>query len=85
MCPARFSRLGFKSYDQGRERFQGTKKHGVWLDEECPASVYDECLVRLMTTNGLMLCTFTPLKGLSEVALRFLPDLAPILETKYLQ
>ncbi len=74
------STLGFKAYDQGREKFQGTKKHVVWLDEEPPAAVYDECMVRLMTTNGLMLCTFTPLKGLSEVALRFLPDLAPILD-----
>ena len=26
---------------------------------EPPADVYDECLLRLMTTNGLMLCTFT--------------------------
>jgi hypothetical protein len=34
---------------------------------------YDECLMRLMTTIGLMLCTFTPLKGLSEIALRYLP------------
>lgn len=71
------STLGFKSYDQGRRKFQGTKKHGVWLDEEPPADVYDECLLRLMTTNGIMLATFTPLEGLSEVALRFLPHMAP--------
>lgn len=71
------SRLGFKSFDQGREKFQGTKKHCIWLDEEPPASVYDECMIRLMTLNGLMLCTFTPLKGLSEIALRYLPHLAP--------
>ena len=49
----------------------------IWLDEEPPADVYDECLLRLMTTNGLMLCTFTPLLGLSDVAMRFLPELAP--------
>lgn len=69
--------LGFKSYDQGRKKFQGTAKHVVWLDEEPPEDVYDECLVRLMTTNGLMICTFTPLLGLSKVALRFLPGMAP--------
>ena len=63
------STLGFKAFEQGREKFQGTAKHGIWIDEESPADVYDECLVRLMTTNGLMLCTFTPLKGLSEIAL----------------
>lgn len=71
------SRIGFKSYDQGRKKFQGTKKHGIWDDEEPPADVYDEQMLRLMTTNGMMLCTFTPLMGLSEIALRFLPNLRP--------
>ena len=71
------SLLGFKSYDQRRQSFQGTGKHVIWLDEEPPMDVYSECLLRLMTTNGLMLCTFTPLLGLSDVALMFLPGLAP--------
>jgi phage terminase large subunit-like protein len=71
------SLLGFKSYDQGRRKFQGTAKHVVWLDEEPSSDVYDECLLRLMTTNGLMIATFTPLLGLSDVAMRFLPELAP--------
>ena len=70
------SLLGFKSYDQGRRKFQGTAKHAVWLDEEPPADVYDECMLRLMTTDGLMLCTFTPLNGLTEIVRRFLPHLA---------
>ena len=70
------SLLGFKSYDQGRRKFQGTVKHVVWLDEEPPADVYDECMLRLMTTDGLMLCTFTPLDGLTEIVLRFMPQLA---------
>jgi len=69
--------LGFKSFDQGRKKFQGTSKDLIWLDEEPPADVYDECMMRLMTTNGLMLCTFTPLEGLTEIALRYLPHLAP--------
>lgn len=69
--------IGFKSYDQGRKKFQGTKKHVIWLDEEPEAPIYDECMLRLMTTNGLMLCTFTPLQGLTEIALRYLPELMP--------
>jgi len=68
------SLLGFKSYDQGRRKFHGTAKHVVWLDEEPPADVYDECMLRLMTTNGVMLCTFTPLEGMTEIARRFLPQ-----------
>ena len=72
----------FKSYDQGRKTFQGTKKDLIWLDEEPEIAVYEEAMLRLTATdagadNGLMLCTFTPLLGLSRVALKFLPELAP--------
>jgi phage terminase large subunit-like protein len=73
------STLSFKSFDQGREKFQGTKKDGIQLDEEPPASVYFEALTRLSATepgqeDGLMLCTFTPLSGMSAVVLMFLND-----------
>jgi phage terminase large subunit-like protein len=69
-----WSRLGLKSYEQGRKAFQGTRKHGIWLDEQPPADVYDECKIRTMTTGGLVLLTFTPLEGLTEVVLAFLPE-----------
>lgn len=68
--------LQFRSYDQGRKAFQGTERDVVWLDEEPPKDVYDECLIRTMTTNGIILATFTPLNGLSEVAMSFLPELS---------
>lgn len=71
------STVGFKSYDQGRKKFQGTAKHGIWLDEEPPEDVYSECMARLMTTSGMMLCTFTPLEGLSNVVLKYMPEMAP--------
>lgn len=68
------SRLGFKSYDQGREAFQGTEKHVVWLDEEANEGVRSECIIRLMTTNGLLMETFTPLRGLTPIVLTYLGD-----------
>jgi phage terminase large subunit-like protein len=76
------SSLSFKSYDQGREKFQGTKKHGISLDEEPDMGVYTECLTRLMATtpgdqDGIMLCTFTPLKGMSAVVLSFMNEPSP--------
>lgn len=71
------SLVGFKSYDQGRKKFQGTAKHVCWCDEEPPADVYDEMMLRLMTTDGIMIGTFTPLMGLSEIVLRYLPEMAP--------
>lgn len=73
------SYLSFKSYDQGREKFQGTKKDFIALDEEPPQDVYTECLTRLTATipgeeNGSMICTFTPLSGMSAVVLQFLNE-----------
>lgn len=73
----RNSILRFRSYDQGRTAFEGEEYEVVWLDEEPPKDIYDECLIRTMTTGGMVLCTFTPLLGLTDVALSFLPDLAP--------
>jgi phage terminase large subunit-like protein len=60
-----------KSYDQGRIAFQGTEQHTIWLDEECPMDVYMECLIRTMTTSGIVYLTFTPLKGITDVVQLF--------------
>lgn len=68
------STIGLKSYDQRRESFQGTSKDVIWLDEECPEDIYAECLLRTMTTDGLLMLTFTPLMGLTPLVLSFLPD-----------
>lgn len=61
------SLIGFKSYDQGRKKFQGTAKHVIWEDEEPPEDVHSECVLRLMTVNGILMLTFTPLLGNSTV------------------
>ena len=73
----RWSRLGLKSYQQGRGSFEGTAQHAIWLDEEPPLDVYGECLIRTATTGGLVMLTFTPLEGMSEVVLQFLPGSDP--------
>jgi phage terminase large subunit-like protein len=57
------SRLSMMSYEQGCEAFYGRTMDLVWQDEEPPQEVYTECLVRLMTTNGIMYVTCTPLNG----------------------
>ncbi len=70
----------FRSYDQGRRAFQGVPlSGGVWMDEEPPEAeipkredgsgasgdIYSECLTRTAATNGMLLWTFTPLRGLT--------------------
>jgi phage terminase large subunit-like protein len=69
----KWSRLGLKSYEQGRGSFEGTAQHVIWVDEECPLDVYGECLIRTATTNGIIVLTFTPLAGLSETVMQFMP------------
>ena len=66
------SRVVIRSYDQGREAFQGDEHDVIWLDEEPPMAVYVECLLRTMTTNGIVMLTFTPLLGWSDVVKAFL-------------
>ena len=61
------SRICFKSADQGREKFQGASLDFVWFDEEPPADVYSECLMRVLDKKGDIFGTMTPLKGLSWV------------------
>jgi phage terminase large subunit-like protein len=66
------SKLGFKTYEQGRRSFEGEAKDFVWCDEEPPMDIYTEILYRLLTTKGLAWTTFTPLLGMSEVVMSFL-------------
>ena len=72
------SELVFKSYEQGRESFQGTKKQVIWLDEEpSDYGIFSECLTRTSGEEGkagIIFCTFTPLFGLSDVVMSFLPE-----------
>lgn len=69
--------LQFKSQDQGRDAFEGTSQHVVWPDEEVDESVYAECLTRTATVRGIVYITATPLEGLTELILQFLPHLRP--------
>ncbi len=59
--------IGFKSYDQGRRKFQGTSQHLIWFDEEPPEDIRDECRMRLMDVKGIEIGTMTPLSGLTHI------------------
>lgn len=61
------SYIGFKSCEEGRDKFQGASLDFVWFDEEPPKDVYDECKMRVLDKKGEIFGTMTPLKGLSFV------------------
>ena len=68
-----YSWLGFKSYDQGRRTFQGTAKNVILLDEEPrDDGIVSECVVRTMTTGGIVMITATPLLGLTPLVQSFM-------------
>lgn len=71
------SNIALKSYDQQVESFYGTGKDLVWLDEEAEHQIYVECLTRTLSTvygepNGIVLFTFTPLWGITDVVRDFM-------------
>jgi len=67
-----FSTVVFKSYDQGRKKFQGDTIDIFWPDEEPPEDIYFEGMTRTNATGGIVMMTFTPLLGMSSVVKRFL-------------
>ena len=73
------SRLKFKTYDQGRERWQATTLDWVWFDEEPDEDIYEEGRTRTNATGGITWITFTPLRGMSKVVQRFMRSDDPAL------
>jgi phage terminase large subunit-like protein len=69
--------IGIKSYQRGRESFQGETLNYVHFDEEPPADIYTEGLTRTNISQGPVWVTFTPLLGMSETVRRFLLEPSP--------
>jgi phage terminase large subunit-like protein len=68
------STIQLKSYEKGREKWQGETLDFVWFDEEPPEDIYTEGLTRTNATGGITFITFTPLLGITGVVKRFYPS-----------
>jgi phage terminase large subunit-like protein len=65
------STLGFKSYDQGRTKWQADTLDFVWFASRiCIASG----LRAPMRRGSMVYLTFTPLKGISDVVHNFISE-----------
>ena len=66
--------LTFKSYEEGRASFEAEAVDFIWLDEEkgMTKGIYNECKMRILTCNGRILSTFTPIEGMTEVVISLL-------------
>lgn len=57
----------FMSQDQDLDKFAGTSRHFVHFDEECPKVIFDECLMRLIDTDGDWWISETPVSGMEWI------------------
>jgi len=68
------AQIQFKTYEMGREAYQGTPVDVNWLDEDISKTddaIYGECLARKVTTRGIIICSLSPLLGMSPLRKRF--------------
>lgn len=73
------SSVSVRSFEMGREKFQAATLDLLIFDEEPPSEIYSECIQRTRGVAGVkepgrVMMMFTPLKGLSDVVLRYLPN-----------
>ena len=68
-----------KTYEQGWRKWQGTAPHIIWMDEEpddneAQGKIYSEARTRIITSNGIIMVTFTPLLGNTALVTRYTED-----------
>ena len=65
------SYLLFANYTQEVRQMQGFKLNLAVFDEQPPDDFFSEIVTRTATTQGIVLCSFTPLKGLNGLVSKF--------------
>lgn len=66
------STIDVKTHQQEIDSFAGVPLHWVWLDEECPSAIFNECRLRLIDYNGVWFMTMTPVEGQDWIFERFI-------------
>ena len=65
------SYLLFANYTQEVRQMQGFKLNIAVFDEQPPDEFFSEIVTRTATTQGMVMCSFTPLKGLNGLVSKF--------------
>ena len=76
------SEILFRAYSQGREAAQGFQADLIMIDEQPKDDFWSEALVRTAATDGQVVCSFTPLLGLTGLV-EELMELKPIKDSPY--
>lgn len=72
-----WSYIGLKSYEMEAEGFYGESIDLGWPDEEPNQAIYSQFLTRILDKEGLLLLTFTPEMGVTQVVSAFQNDIKP--------
>jgi len=65
------SKLFFSNYTQQVRHLQGFELDLVVLDEQPPDEIFSELVTRTAQRSGQVMCSFTPLKGMSGLVRKF--------------
>lgn len=69
-----YSRVFFRAYEQGAKKHQGFHIHVGWMDEEPPRDIKSQYKRATLNTRGILLTTFTPESGMTEVCNEYIND-----------
>lgn len=72
-----WSKINFRAYEQGWQKFMGTRIDWGWGDEEPPEEVWSQMIRGTLSTKGRLFLSFTPETGITKVVYGFMSDLKP--------
>lgn len=70
-----WSKINFRAYEQGWQKFMGTRIDWGWGDEEPPEEVWAQMIRGTFSTKGFLFLSFTPENGVTKVVHGFMSDL----------
>ena len=70
-----WSKINFRAYEQGWQKFMGTRIDWGWGDEEPPEEVWSQMIRATLSTKGYLFLSFTPESGVTKVVHSFMSDL----------
>jgi len=71
----KWSKATFRAYEQGAAKHMGIRIDLGWADEEPEQEIWSQYLRATISTNGLLILTFTPEEGITTVVNGFMNDL----------
>jgi len=78
-----YSHIQYKTYEQGWRKWQAAAPNIVWLDEEPDENevnqrpIFSEVQTRLVRSGGILLVTYTPLLGMTQLTRHFMEPKSP--------